>query len=118
EAFMFKEYGLRPSAVVMGKGFPGGEYAASRILFESTLDVLPQFGALVTNGQEELASLAYLITLCWTEANAEITRTVGEYYEARLRAMAERYPAIVTSIEGWRHLAGIYFDALGPARAF
>lgn len=118
EAFMFKEYGLRPSAVVMGKGFPGGEYAASRILFESTLDVLPQFGALVTNGQEELASLAYLITLRWTEANAEITRTVGEYYEARLRAMAERYPAIVTSIEGWRHLAGIYFDALGPARAF
>lgn len=118
EVLMFKEYGVKPSAVVLGKGFPGGEYAASRVLFDSTLDVLPQFGALVTNGQEELASLAYLITLRWAEANADVTGAVGDHYESRLRAMAGRYPALITSIEGRRHLAGIFFDALEPAHAF
>lgn len=118
EILMFKEYGVKPSVVVLGKGFPGGEYAASRILFDSTLDLLPQFGALVTNGQEELASLAYLVTLRWVEANADVTRAVGDYYEARLNAMAQRYPGLVSSIEGRRHLAGIFFTALEPAHAF
>ncbi|MCX6896884.1 MAG: aminotransferase class III-fold pyridoxal phosphate-dependent enzyme, partial [Verrucomicrobia bacterium] len=56
--FMFREWGLKPSCVGVGKGFPGGEYPASRLIFSSVLDVMPQFGALVTNGQEELASLA------------------------------------------------------------
>ena len=54
----------------VGKGFPGGEYPASRILFNDRMDDhLPQFGALVTNGQEELASLAYLITMRWAAAS-------------------------------------------------
>lgn len=110
--YMFHEYQIKPSIVVVGKGFPGGEYAASRILFNSTLDLLPQFGALVTNGQEELASLCYLITMNWIEANAEIIRSVGDYYEERLRDLAQRYPDRIYRIEGARHLAGLYFQDL------
>ena len=56
--YLFREYGLTPTFVAIGKGFPGGEYPASRILFSSVMDTMPQFGALVTNGQEELAALA------------------------------------------------------------
>ena len=63
--FLHREYGLRPSFVAIGKGFPGGEYPASRVLFSAAFDSLPQFGALVTNGQEELAALAYLVTMRW-----------------------------------------------------
>ncbi len=118
EIFMFREYGVRPSIVVVGKGFPGGEYPASRILFNRTLDTLPLFGALVTNGQEELASLSYLVTLRWAEANAEVTRAIGDYYEARLRELAERHPGPIASIEGRRHLAGIYFHDLGTGKRF
>lgn len=116
--FMFREYGVMPSFIAIGKGFPGGEYPASRILFSSEYDTLPQFGALVTNGQEELASLAYLITMRWAEANADVTASVGEYYEARLRELATRHPGLIASIEGRRHLAGIYFHDLAPAAAF
>ena len=72
--------GVRPAPafVALGKGFPGGEYPASRLIFSAALDCMPQFGALVTNGQEELASLAYLITMRWAEANAEVTRAIGD----------------------------------------
>lgn len=118
ELFMFREYGVVPDIAVIGKGFPGGEYAASRILFKSKLDTLPQFGALVTNGQEELASLAYLVTMRWAEANAPVTRAIGEHYEQRLRDMAVRHAARIARVEGRRHLAGVYFHELPAARAF
>jgi acetylornithine/succinyldiaminopimelate/putrescine aminotransferase len=116
--FLFREYGLRPSCVAVGKGFPGGEYPASRLLFSAALDSLPLFGALVTNGQEELASLAYLVTMAWAKANAEATRTIGERYEARLRELAAAHPGVIAEIPGQRHLCGIAFHELATARAF
>lgn len=118
DLFMFREYGLDPDMVAIGKGFPGGEYPASRLLLNSRLDVLSQFGALVTNGQEELASLAYLITMHWAEKNAEITRAVGDYYEQRLREWAARRKGIVTGIHGSRHLLGIEFADINQSQEF
>ncbi|MCP4644907.1 MAG: aminotransferase class III-fold pyridoxal phosphate-dependent enzyme [bacterium] len=116
--YMFHEYGIRPSMVVLGKGFPGGEYAASRIIFSSALDTLPQFGALVTNGQEELASLAYLVTMAWAEANTEVTAAVGDDFERQLRAFGAQHGDRIASVEGRRHLAGVYFHELDQAKAF
>jgi len=118
EVLMFREYGIKPSIVVVGKGFPGGEFSASRILFNSDLDCLPQFGALITNGQEELSALAYLITMRWVEENAEVTGAVGEYFYERLAALAEAYPDYISGIEGRRHLAGIGFLDLLKAKDF
>ncbi|MCC6698865.1 MAG: aminotransferase class III-fold pyridoxal phosphate-dependent enzyme [Candidatus Hydrogenedentes bacterium] len=118
QLFLCREYGIRPTFVAVGKGFPGGEYPASRILFNASMDNLPQFGALVTNGQEELASLSYLVTMRWAEANADVTSAIGEEYEAALHDLAERYPQLISAIEGRRHLAGIYFHDLAPAKAF
>lgn len=50
--FLFRLYGLNPDFVILGKGFPGGEYPASKILTTAEMDTLNQFGALVTNGQK------------------------------------------------------------------
>jgi acetylornithine/succinyldiaminopimelate/putrescine aminotransferase len=118
QLFMFREYGLRPSMVAVGKGFPGGEYPASRILFSSVLDLMPQFGALVTNGQEEIASLAYLITMEWALANAEITSSLGTYFENCVRSLADEFPSIVKGVDGWRHMTTICFASLQRANAF
>ncbi|MCK5802567.1 MAG: aminotransferase class III-fold pyridoxal phosphate-dependent enzyme, partial [Lentisphaeria bacterium] len=115
--FTYKEYGIRPTAVIIGKGFPGGEYAGSRIVFDSDLDILPQFGALVTNGQEELASLAYLATIRWVEANQEPIEKIGAYFEQRVRAFADSATA-VCGVDGCHHLLGIRFSELGPATDF
>ncbi|HUT25253.1 MAG TPA: aminotransferase class III-fold pyridoxal phosphate-dependent enzyme [Sumerlaeia bacterium] len=118
DLYMFREYGVRPTFVAVGKGFPGGEYPASRILFNSRMDCLPQFGALVTNGQEELASLAYLITMRWAEANADVTRAVGDYYEERLRALASDHSSLLDRFEGSRHMGALFFHEIDAAKAF
>ena len=118
DLFMFREWGLTPSFVAVGKGFPGGEYPASRLLFSAARDCLPQFGALVTNGQEELASLAYLITMRWARANAAITRALGDDYETRLREFAAAHPDKITAVEGKRHMTTLYLRGLGAAKGF
>jgi acetylornithine/succinyldiaminopimelate/putrescine aminotransferase len=107
--FLFREYGLRPDVVSVGKGCPGGEYPAARILCSSALDTLPQFGALVTNGQEEIASLAFLVTMAFARANSAFIRAVGEHYEKSLGELAVRHPSIVEKTEGRRHLASLFF---------
>lgn len=118
ETFMFREWGLKPSFVSAGKGFPGGEYPASKIVFSAAMDVnLPQFGALVTNGQEELASLAYLVTLTWAQANADVTAAVGDYYAGRLREVAARHGEVVTAVEGYRHMSTLFIKDLASAKA-
>lgn len=118
QLYMFLEYGLRPSCLAIGKGFAGGEYAASRLIFSSALDVMPQFGALVTNGQEELASLAYLVTMEWAQANAAITAELGLRFEDRLRALAAEFADLLTGIDGWRHMSTLCFADVAPAKAF
>jgi acetylornithine/succinyldiaminopimelate/putrescine aminotransferase len=109
ELFLFREYGLNPDFVSVGKGFPGGQYPASRILSTAEYDLLPQFGALVTNGQEELASLAYLITMAFVEANGDYVAALGDYYDDKLRELAVEFSDTIESIEGYRHLSAIRF---------
>ena len=117
QLYLFREYGLKPSCVAVGKGFPGGEYPASRLLFSAALDVMPQFGALVTNGQEELASLAYLVTMEWAQANAAVTAETGARFEAGLRTLAAEYPTVLTGVDGWRHMTTLCFSDIGKAKS-
>jgi len=107
--FLFRKYGLNPDFVIIGKGFPGGQYAASKIITTYEMDCLNQFGALVTNGQEELASLAYLITMAFAQGNASYISHTGEYYENKLRGLAEKYSSLIKCIEGMGHLSSIVF---------
>jgi 4-aminobutyrate aminotransferase-like enzyme len=116
--YLFREYGLKPSFVAIGKGFPGGGYSASRIIFSAAMDVMPQFGALVTNGQEELAALAYLITMEWAQANAELTAYLGSYYENSIREIAGEFPDVIMGVDGWRHMTTLCFVDLEKANAF
>lgn len=118
EMFLFREYGLAPDVVALGKGFPGGEYPAARVLLNSGSDALPQFGALVTNGQEELGSLAYLVTMEFARANSAFTREVGDYYEAELAALVKRHSRLLEKWEGRRHLASLFFRQMDAVKKF
>ena len=100
EIFLFRKYRCRPDLVSVGKGVPGGLYPASKILTTAAMDDLDQFGALVTNGQEELASLGCLLTLRFAEHNREHTRAMGELWQKRLKLLAARHPALVEKAEG------------------
>jgi hypothetical protein len=82
------------------------------------MDTLNQFGALVTNGQEELASLAYLITMEFAQANAAHTQELGSYYDGELNKLGKRYTQWIDRIEGQRHLSSIFFKSEDKAVAF
>ena len=116
--FLFRRYGLKPDFAVIGKGFPGGEYPASKILTTASMDNLNQFGALVTNGQEELASLAYLITMTYVKANGEsLARTAASFRE-KLEDLRKVHPGILLRVEGEGLLVGLHFTDVARAADF
>ena len=82
------------------------------------MDNLNQFGALVTNGQEEIASLAYLITIRFAEANAEHTAQVSAYWRKKLADVAKKHPTTVKRIDGDGLLSSLFFDDADRAVAF
>jgi hypothetical protein len=82
------------------------------------MDNLNLFGALVTNGQEELASLSYLVTMAFAEANREYTRKIGDYYENQVRELGRKYSDLIIDVEGNRHLTTIFFESVEKTIAF
>ncbi len=107
--FLFRQYGLKPDFVSVGKGFPGGNYPASRVIFSGAFDDLSQFGALVTNGQEELASLSYLVTMEFMHANGTYVSEVGRYYHEEMGKLQTKHPKLVQSVAGDAHMSALCF---------
>ena len=116
--FLFRKYGLTPDFAVIGKGFPGGEYPASKIITTAPADSLNQFGALVTNGQEELASLAYLITMEFFGENGKEIDEMGIKLEKGIREISKKHPELLNAPEGQGHLSAIHFKNIEKAAAF
>lgn len=116
--FLFRVYDLHPDFAVIGKGFPGGEYPASKIITTAPADSLNQFGALVTNGQEELASLAYLITMEFAGANGAEIAAMGNKIENGIKDLAKKYPDLLPPPEGLGHLSSIHFKSVEKAAEF
>ena len=116
--FLFRKYGLAPDFVSVGKGFPGGEYPASKVLSSGAFDSMSQFGALVTNGQEELASLAYLITMAFIRENGKEMERAGRYYHECLGRLAARYPQACDGVAGDGHMSALSFRRMETADAF
>lgn len=115
---LFRLYHLQPDFVVVGKGFPGGEYAASKIITTAEMDTLNQFGALVTNGQEELASLAYLITMSFMRVNGEAVELCGRKFQSALQDVQRRHPETICRVEGLGHLMALHFHSVEQAASF
>lgn len=109
EGMLFRRYGLTPDFVVVGKGFPGGENSGSKILCTADADNLVLFGALITNGQEELTNLSYLITIQFIEDQAEELRRLQSSYDAMAQKLAEEFPNVITEAVGLGYLAALQF---------
>ncbi len=116
--FQFRLYDLKPDFVIIGKGFPGGEYPASKVITTAEYDNLNQFGALVTNGQEELASLSYLVTMKFALENRNIIAENCTYFEEKLSSLAKKYPSKFTKAEGSGLLAAMHCENVEEAKKF
>ena len=118
ELFLFRKYELTPDFVIIGKGFSGGEYPASKIITTAEMDTLNQFGALVTNGQEELASLSYLITMRFVQDNGKLIEENEQKFYDRLEAVAAKHVSTVKCAVGLGYLAALVFYDLETATKF
>ena len=116
--FLFRQLGLHPDFVSVGKGMPGGEYPAAKLLTTAEMDSLSQFGALVTNGQEELANLSYLISLTFLRANGPQITAIHKDFATRLQALHQAHSHLVAAVEGDGLLASIHFHSVEAAVAF
>lgn len=115
--FLFRLWGLKPDFAVIGKGFPGGEYPASKLITTGEMDSLNLFGALVTNGQEELASLSYLVTMEFSKANGKKLEENGELFFSRLERIASEND-IIEQADGYGFCAGLRFADVDTAAKF
>ncbi len=116
--FLYKIYGLKPDFVILGKGFSGGEYPSAKIVTTYEMDSMSQFGALVTNGQQELSSLAYLITMKFFKDNASEIGALGKKIEDLLEALRNKHSDVIKKIEGKGHLLALHFISLEYAGEF
>lgn len=116
--FLFPQYGIKPDLLSIGKGLPGGNYSASRLLCSPPFDNLIQFGALITNGQAELASLCYLITMAFIAHNGQTIADWGRQIEQKLKAMAAAHPALCDGTSGERHMSALRFNSLETVVTF
>ena len=116
--FLHREYGLRPSFVAIGKGFPGGEYAASRILFSAAFDSLP---AIRRAGHQRAGGTGGPRL---PGHHALGRRQPGGHppgrrlLRRRLRELAGQFPKLVTGVDGSRHLSCLRFGDTRTATDF
>ncbi|MBR2849810.1 MAG: aminotransferase class III-fold pyridoxal phosphate-dependent enzyme [Clostridia bacterium] len=115
---LFRRYGLNPDFAIIGKGFPGGEYPASRIITTAEYDNLNQFGALVTNGQEELAALAYLITIRFVQEIGDELDKNSALFENGFAALCEKYPEKLAGYQGLGCNIALHFHSVEDAAKF
>ena len=118
EGMLFRRYGLTPDFVVVGKGFPGGENSGSKILCTKEADNLVLFGALITNGQEELTNLSYLITIRFIEDQKEELARLQSRYDAIAQQLARDFPHVITKAVGLGYLAALQFASAEKAGEF
>ena len=68
--------------------------------------------------QEELASLSYLITMCFMKANGDEVERVGERFHSGLKEISKKYSDRVIYVEGMQLLAALTFKTVDAAADF
>jgi acetylornithine/succinyldiaminopimelate/putrescine aminotransferase len=118
EVFMYKQYGITPDILVIGKGMTAGFHPLSAILYRRPLDLLAQYDAISTNGNAALASLTALASINLLEKSADRIKTVGNYYGARLEDLRARFPHRIAAVNGYGLLRGLKFHNRNDAVSF
>jgi acetylornithine/succinyldiaminopimelate/putrescine aminotransferase len=118
EVFMFRQYGVVPDVVVVGKGMAAGFHPLSAILYNRKYARLAQYDAISTNGNAPLASVAGLACLDLLEARRESVGELGRHYFDRLHELVGGGAGRVAGVHGKGLLAGLKFHRVDDALEF
>ncbi len=109
ECMMFRQYGIEPDAVIVGKGMTAGFHGQSATIFKSKYDLLEQFDALSTNGNAPLACLAGLACIQAIKQNKQHLTAMQQLYFDNLKRIAADFPALIEASMGHGLLSGLKF---------
>jgi acetylornithine/succinyldiaminopimelate/putrescine aminotransferase len=118
DLFLYKQCGIVPDIVVVGKGMSAGLHPLSSIIYRRELDVLAQYDAISTNGNAALAALVALANIELLQRHGpEVNRTQAYYYE-KLCGLAAEFPDRVIAVRGNGAMTGLKFRDVNDALAF
>jgi len=109
DIFMFKQYGITPDIVIVGKGMTAGLHPLSAIICRRPLDMLAHYDAISTNGNSALATYVALANLDLIENNAKKINITKEYYYKKLSELASDFPQRIVTVNGQGFLTGLKF---------
>ncbi len=118
DVFAFHSAGIVPDMVIAGKGMTAGVHPLAAVISRNRYDLLGQYDAINTNGSAPLAAFAALYVLEAIRENREEIASVGDLYFKGLQQLTMEFPAILSDIRGFRHLAGLKFRRVETALAF
>jgi acetylornithine/N-succinyldiaminopimelate aminotransferase len=118
ELFMYKQAGITPDIVIVGKGMSAGLHPLSSIIYRRELDMLAQYDAISTNGNAALAALAALANIELLQKQGSQINETQEYYYAKLCELAAEFPERIAAVHGNRSMTGLKFCKVEDALAF
>jgi acetylornithine/succinyldiaminopimelate/putrescine aminotransferase len=118
DLFMYKQCGIVPDIVVVGKGMSAGLHPLSGIIYRRDLDMLAQYDAISTNGNAALAALVALDNIELLHAYSYRILDTQEYYYEKLCALAAEFPDRIAAVHGNRAMTGLKFRQVDDAIAF
>lgn len=118
EVLMYKQYGITPDVVVVGKGLTAGLHPLSGVLMRNELDTMAQYDAISTNGNAALASYIALSSIAMIEEQRERVASLGSYYFGKLEQIAADFPDTIQSANGLGYMGGLKFHSVDTAMSF
>ncbi|HNY79675.1 MAG: aminotransferase class III-fold pyridoxal phosphate-dependent enzyme [Sedimentisphaerales bacterium] len=118
EVFMYRQYGITPDIVIVGKGMSAGLHPLSGIIYRRELDVMAQYDAISTNGNAALAALVALANIELLQRNAVQVVEAQEYYYHRLCGLAAEFSGRIAAVHGNRSMTGLKFHKVEDALTF
>ncbi len=118
DLFMYKQCGIVPDIVVVGKGMSAGLHPLSSIIYRRDLDVLAQYDAISTNGNAALAALVALANIELLQSHGPEIKSTQEYYYQRLHDLAAEFPNRIAAVHGHQAMTGLKFRQVDDAIAF
>jgi acetylornithine/succinyldiaminopimelate/putrescine aminotransferase len=118
EVFMYRQSGITPDIVIVGKGMTAGFHPLSAILYRRPLDILAQYDAISTNGNAAMAALVALANMALTAQDAERIKRIQAYLFNKLQSLAEEFPDRIAAINGCPAMAGLKFHRRQDALSF
>ena len=115
---MFKQYGITPDLVVVGKGLTAGFHPLSGLIYRGKLDILAQYDAISTNGGAALAAYIALANLALLDDQQPRIQALHEHYFGALSQLAAEFPKRIAAVHGKGLLTGLKFRDRDDAIAF